>query len=286
VNGQVIVVNGTALEALSRSSAVRKLGTLVAQPMGTGPGAVAVKSDLTQWVYTNTDSNWTTRVHLGSAGSDRVVATIPSPNGNAFYQAFAWNASGVYFVKQATGLGGVGPFLEYIFPLAKFDLATGHMTDVSPVCNAYAVLSEGTMICRGVYSDPHLQVRTQSGLTFSIQMTVGTSGMNAAWWRVRVSSDNSRVIVGRDGASDPTINYQMAVAGLTDSKASAFGALDYLPDTWLPDGRVVAHHQCWAASMGGGTCNTALDGTYIFSANGSTRTLFYKLKTGEVVNYI
>jgi hypothetical protein len=278
VNGQVIVVNGTALEALSRSGAVRKLGVLAG-----GTGAVAVKPDLSQWVYTIADNSWTSRIHLGSAAGDRVVATIPSPDGNAFYQAFAWNASGVYFVRQATGLGGVGPFLEYVFPLAKFDLATGRMTDVSPVCYAYAVLAEGTMVCRGVYNDPHLQVRTQSGLTYSIQITTGT---NTAFARVHVSADNSRVIVSRNGATDPKVNYQMAVAGLTSSTASAFGPLDYIPDTWLPDGRLVADHWCWPSDIGGGPCNTALDGTYIFSADGSTRTFFYKLKAGQVVNYI
>ena len=286
VNGQVIVINGTALEALDRSGVARRLGTLAAQPGWTGPGAVAVKADLTQWVYTIADNNWTSRIHLGSAGGDRVVATIPSPDGNAFYQPFAWNASGLYFGRQATGLGGVGPFLEYVFPLARFDLATGRMAEVSPVCYAYAVLADGTMVCRGAYNEPHLQVRTTSGLTFSIQVTRGTTGMNAAYSRVHVSPDNARVIVNRDGSTDPVVNYQMAVTGRTDSSASAFGPLDYVPDTWLPDGRVVADHRCWLADSGGGPCNAALDGTYIFSANGSTRTFFYKLKTGEVVNYI
>jgi hypothetical protein len=38
--------------------------------------------------------------------------------------------------------------------------------------------------------------------------------------------------------------------------------------------------------MGGGTCSTSLDATYIFSADGTARTLFYRLKTGMVVNYV
>ena len=111
VNGEVIVVNGTALEALSRSGALRRLGTLAAVPSWTGAGTVAVKPDLTQWMYTIAGDNLTSRIHVGSAAGDRVVATIASPAGYDFYQAFAWNASGVYFSRQATGLGGVGPFL-------------------------------------------------------------------------------------------------------------------------------------------------------------------------------
>lgn len=282
VSGQVIVVNGTTLETLSRSGAVRKLGTLAGQPSGIDPG-VAVKPDLSQWLYTIPDDSWTSRIHLGSASGDRVVATIASPDGNQFYQAVAWNTGGIYFVRQATGLGGVGPFLEYHFPLVKFDLATARMTDVSPTCYEFAVLDEGTMVCRGTYNDSHLEVRTQSGLTFSIQMTIGT---DTAFARVHVSTDNSRLIASRDGNSGAALNYQMATAGLTDSAAKAFGPIDYVPDVWLPDGRVVADHQCWPADMGGGPCNTALDGTYIFSADGSTHTLFYRLKTGQVVNYI
>lgn len=285
-NGEVIVLNGTTLETLSRSGEVRKLGALAGQASWTGPGTVIVKPDLSEWLYTIRDDKLTSTIHLGGVGSDRVVATIPSPDGNSFYQPFAWNASGVYFVKQAVGLGGVGPFLEYIFPLAKYDLASSRMTDVSPVCYAYAVLADGTMVCRGVYNDPHLQVRAPSGLTFSIQVTIGTTGMDSAYWRVHVSPDNARVILSRDGAHDPVVNYQMAVAGLSDSSASAFGPLDYTPDTWLPDGRLVADHWCWPTDFGGGPCNAALNGTYIFSADGSTHTLFFRLKTGGVVNYL
>ena len=284
VNGQVIVVNGTTLEALSRSGSVRKLGTLAAEPSWSGPGVVAVKPDLSQWLYTVPESNWTSRVHLGTANGDRIVGTIASPDGNAFYQAYAWNAYGAYFEKQATGLGGVGPFLEYHFPLAKFEVATGRMTDITPTCYGFAVLSDGSMVCRGSYSDPQLQVRTQSGLTLTMKVTLGTTGLNAAYARVHVSPDNARVIISRDGSTDPTVNFQMVVAGLTDSAAVPFGPIDYIPDTWLPDGRLVADHWCYFDSHG--ACNSALDGTYIFSADGSTHTLFYRLKTGTVVNYI
>jgi hypothetical protein len=287
VGGHVIVVNGLLVESLTPPNTLKKLGTLAGQVTWNGVGTVAVKPDLSQWVYTVANTSWTSTIHLGTPTSDHVVATIPSPDGNAFYNAYAWNASGVYFLKEATGLGGAGPFLEYRFPLARFDLASGHMTDVSPTCYAYGVLDEGTLICRSQYLDSHLQVRTQSGLTLTMQVTLGTgTNTNAAFWHVFISADNSKLVATRNGSTDPVINYQMAVAGLTESAATAFGQLDFVADTWLPDGRLVADHMCVPSEWGGGACNSALDGTYIFSADGSTHTLFYKLKTGSVVGYV
>ena len=284
VGGHVIVINGTALESLTPPNTLRKLGTLAGPTEWLGPGTVAVKADLSAWLYTVPDSSWTSTIHLGTPDGDRIVATLPSPDGNAFYQPFAWNASGAYFSRQATGLGGAGPFLDYRFPLERFDVSSGRMTDVTPTCIAYAVLDEGTMICRSSFADSRLQVRTQSGLTISIQVTLGTgTGTNSAFWHVLVSPDNSRVVVTRNGAKDPTINYQMAVAGLTESTASAFGPLDFLSGAWLPDGRLVADHVCVPTEWGGGPCSGSLDGTYIFSSDGSTHSLFYKLKAGVVV---
>jgi hypothetical protein len=82
------------------------------------------------------------------------------------------------------------------------------------------------------------------------------------------------------------INYQMAIADLTSSTANAFGPLDYLPDAWLPDGRLVADHVCAYSGFGGGPCDARLDGTYFFSADGTSHTLFFKLTHGAVVGYV
>jgi hypothetical protein len=283
VSGRVVVVDGTTLEVLDRNGALRKLGTLATGPTFGEPGAVAVKPDLSQWVYTVADQAWTSRVHLGSAAGDRVIATIPSPDGNAYYQAYGWNASGPYFVKEATGLGGVGPFLEYHFPLVRFDVATGRMTDVSPLCYAYALLEDGGIVCRATYLDTHLQVRTQSGLSIAMQVTLGPAYQDFA--RVHVSPDSSRLVASRN-ASAGAVNFQIAVGALTDSTVTAFGPIDYIPDAWLPDGRLVADHLCWPAEMGGGSCNAALDGTYILSADGKSRTFFFKLVNSAVLGYV
>jgi hypothetical protein len=287
VGGQVIVVNGTALETLSRAGSIRKLGTLAATPNDTTPGTVAVKPDLTQWVYTVLDpTGLTSHIHLGSPTSDRVLVTIPSPDGYSFYQPYGWNSTGPYLVKQATGLGGVGPFLEYHFPLVKLDVATGHTTDVNPVCYAYGLLIDGGMVCRASGTDSHVQVRTQSGLTLTIQVSLGTTVSSSMFGRVHISADNSKLIVSRNATTGSAINFQMAVAGLTESTMTVFGPIDFIPDTWLPDGRVVASHMCWPAELGGGSCNASLDGTYVLSADGKSRTLFYKLVNSAVVGYV
>ena len=280
---RVLILNGTALETLAANGALRTLGRLAAAPMWTGPGTVAVKPDLSQWLYTVTDTSLTSFVHLGTPSSDRVVATVSSPDGYTFYPAYGWNVTGAYLSKQPTGLGGVGPFLEYHFPLVKFDVASGRMTDVSPVCYAYALLDDGGTLCRASSTDTHLQVRTQSGLTLTMQATLGAAYHDFA--RVHVTPDNSRLVLSRS-TSSTTVNYQMAVAGLTESTATPFGAVDFVPDTWLPDGRLVADHLCWPADMGGGSCNASLDGTYVFSADGRVRTLFYKLSNAGVVGYV
>ena len=48
-----------------------------------------------------------------------------------------------------------------------------------------------------------------------------------------------------------------------------------------------ADHFCWTMQGNGGRCDQSLDGTYIYSADGLTRTLFYKLAGGSsVVAYL
>lgn len=286
VADQVIVVNGTALEALNRNGTVTKLGQLVGVPEMLGAGSVAVNPELSQWLYAIRDDASTARIHLGTPTADTVIATLPSPDGNAFYRPFAWNASGVYMVRQPVGIGGAGPFLEYDFPLAKFDLTTGRVTDVSPQCIVHQVLDDGTMICGQPNVGGRIDVRSPTGQSNVIQVGTGVN-TDDNFIRVAVSPDGKRLVAGRNGAKDPVINYQMAVADLTASSAGAFGPLDYLPDAWLPDGRLIAHHSCVYSEWGGGPCNAGLDGTYFFSADGSTHSLFYKLTgSADVVGYV
>lgn len=289
VNDHVILLNGRILESLDRSGTVRKLGQLAPSLSGFDNGRVAVSPDLSRWIYTLTDSEFTTHIHLGTPTSDSEIAAVPAPARDTSYAGFTWNASGVYLTQQPTGLGGAGPFLEYRFSLAKFDLNSHKVTIVSPTCTVYAVLDDGTMICRRSFADGRIDVRSPAGQTHFIQMTIGGPANTTdafAYVKVAVSADNKRLIVGRNGAKDPVINYQMAVADLTSSAAGAFGPIDYLPDAWLPDGRVVGTHVCAYVDWGGGPCNASLDGTYFFSADGSSRTLFFKLTHGAVVGYL
>ncbi len=284
VDDHVIVRDGATLEALSRTGTLTKLGRLAVVPNQSGPDTVVLNPNLSQWLYATTDNNWTAEIHLGSATSDKIIATIPSPDGNAFYRPFAWNASGIYMVRQPVGLGGAGPFLEYHFALATFDMKSGHVADVAPSCIAYNVLDDGTMIC-GQASTANIEIRSPSGKVNVIKVATG-AGTDAAFIDLVVSSDNKRLLVARNGSKDPVINYQMAVADLTSSSAKAFGSLDYTPGAWLPDGRVVAAHACAYSGWGGGPCDTRLDGTYLFSANGTSHSLFFKLTHGSVVGYI
>ncbi len=289
VNDHVILLNGRILESLDRSGTVRKLGQLAPSLSGFDAGRVAVNPDLSRWIYTLTDSGFTTHIHLGTPTSDSEIAAVPAPATDTSYAGFTWNASGVYLTQQPTGLGGAGPFLEYRFSLAKFDLNSHKVTIVSPTCTVYAVLDDGTMICRRSFGDGRIDVRSPAGQTHFIQMTIGGPANTTdavAYIKVAVSADNKRVIAGRNGAKDPVINYQIAVANLTSATAGAFGPIDYLPDAWLPDGRVVATHVCAYVDWGGGPCNASLDGTYFFSADGSSRTLFFKLTRGAVVGYV
>ena len=79
------------------------------------------------------------------------------------------------------------------------------------------------------------------------------------------------------------VNYQMVAADLSSTNASVFGPIDFYPDAWLPDGRLVADHVCWTFQGDGGPCDASLDGTYIVSENGQSRTLFYKLAQSSFV---
>ena len=281
----VIVLNGRSLLALSRSGKVTTLGQLALTPDWVGPGTVTVDPGLSRWLYAIRDDNLTSKIHLGTPTSDKVIVTLPAPDENSYYQPFAWNRSGVYLVREAIGLGGAHPFLEYHFPLATLDMTTARVQDVSPRCIVYEVLDDGTMICGDPAGHGRIEVRSPSGQSRSIQIAIGGTayGYDSVYTRVAVSPDAKRIIAARNGAKDPVVSYQMAVAGLASSQTDAFGPLDYLPDTWLPDGRLVAHHECVWSGFGGGACDASLDGTYFFSADGTSHSLFYRLKRGSVV---
>lgn len=290
VQDNVIVLNGTTLDALDRNGKVTKLGQLAATPDWVGVGTVVVNPQLSQWLYVIRNDAMTTYIHLGTPTSDKVIATLPSPDGNSYYQTYAWIASGVYMVREPVGLGGAGPFLEYHFSLVKFDLTTDDVTPISPDCVVYQILVDGTMVCRGsIQAEGRLEIRSPSGGSNVIQVSIGNGTgdyTDTAFSRVAVSPDGKRLLAGRDGSKGSVSNYQMAVADRTSSNAKAFGPLDYLPDAWLPDGRVVADHTCFYSGWGGGPCNASLDGTYIFSADGTSHTLFLKLTSGGVVGYV
>jgi hypothetical protein len=288
VGGQAIVLNGTTLLAVAGDGSVRTLGHLTGAPEWNGPGTVAVNPSVTQWVYTIVDvTNLNAAIHLGSPASDRLIASLPSPDNNAFYQPFAWNSSGVYIVKEATGLGGVGPFLEYHFPIAKLDLTTGQVTIASPECVAEGVLDDGTLLCRTAAGG--VEVRSRSGASHVIQIgTSTTGGANGVYSRLTVTPDEKRFAAARNGNSNPNlINYQTVTANLSGSSVGAFGPADFYPDTWLPDGRLVGDHLCWSYQGNGGPCTQSLDGTYFISADGAARTLFFKLAQGaSVVGFV
>src|SRR5882672_1647812 len=284
--GQVIVLDGKTVQAVNPNGTVTNLGQLTATPEFVGLGTIVVNPQLSQWLYVTRDDASTTTIHLGAPTSDTVIATVPSPDGNAYYQPFTWNSSGAYMVREPIGLGGAGPFLEYRFPLAKFDLTTHRVTDVSPRCVAYQVLDDGTMICRSSNPGGSIEVRSPSGHSNLIQLARGGGASGDLYMSVVVSPDHKRMIAARNGVKDPVLNYQIAIADLTSSTANAFGPLDYLPDAWLPDGRVVADHRCAISEWGGGPCDASLDGTYIFSSDGASHTLFYKLASGVVVAYV
>ena len=282
--GHAIVINGQTLLAIAQNGKVSTLGHLAGKPEDTGPGTVAVNPTLTQWVYTLFDfSDFVSHIHLGSANGDRVIASVPPPSDATYYQPLTWNPSGVYMVKEPTGLGGAGPFLDYHVPLVTLDVGTGQVTAVSPECIGEDVLDDGTLLCRSRTAGGGLEVRSPNGSSHVVQVATGTSGMNGAYTRVVISADERGFIAVRNGSADPNVvNYQMAAADFTATKATTFGAIDFYPEAYLPDGRVVASHQCWSDS-----CSQSLDGTYVFSADGKSRSLFYKLALGVgVVAYL
>lgn len=278
----VVISNGTCLQLMNRGG-VATLAQLPVQPSGPGHDVLLGPDQAhTQWIYASIDGNQASHIHLGSSSGDTVIADIPSPDGNASWVPFDWNASGIYLVRQPTGLGGAGPFLDYRFEIAKLDRTTGRLVTISPSCLAYHVFDDGTLVCRS--STPgSIEVRSPSGQSHLIQATKGSSGVNAVFNRVAFSADGKRVMVARNGASDPVINYQMAAADLTASTASAFGTIDFVPDVWLPDGRVIADHMCVYSGWGGGPCDETLDATYVFSSDGASHSLFYKLASGAQV---
>ena len=284
VGASVIVLNGTCLQLMNRGG-VATLGQLPAPPSGSGHN-VLVSPDLTQWIYALVDASQTSHIHLRTPSGDTVIADIPSPDGNASWVPFAWNPTGIYLVRQPSGIGGAGPFIDFRFDIAKLDRSGGRLVAISPSCIAYRVFDDGTMVCRA--STPgNIEVRSPSGESHLIQLTSGTTGTNAAFNRVTFSGDGKRVIVARNGAKDPVINYEMAVADLTASTATSFGPIDFVPDTWLPDGRIIADHGCVNSGFGGGPCNEGLDATYVFSSDGASHALFFKLALGsQVVAYI
>ncbi|MDQ2960214.1 MAG: hypothetical protein M3R48_04095 [Candidatus Dormibacteraeota bacterium] len=265
-DGAVVVLDGVTLKTIAYAGAVQTMGTLVAAGDSSSVGGVVVSPDRSQWLYSVFSfSTLQSIIHLGSATSDRVLTTLTSPDGNGYLAPFAWNASGTWLDLNATGIGGAGPFLTYFFPLWRFDLSTFKATPVSPQCRIVALTNGGTELCE-----------SETGYT-----TVPPRGAPRAVAVARptafevLSPDGTRVALARNGGTSASESYQMATFAV-DSTVSDFGPADFVPTAWLPDGRLVATHSCIDAGFQGAPCDTSKNGTYIFSADRTSSTLFFR----------
>jgi hypothetical protein len=277
---EAVALNGLQLTAMGYDGETTRLGTLAGAAAGTTPDRVVLSPDLSQWLYTTTSDSQslTAQVHLGSATGDRIVATIPSPNGNGIFAPYVWNSSGVYLVLQAIGIGGAGPFLDYHFPLYRFDVGTGAVSQVEPACVAYEVLNSGAFICALNPSGPQQRTGLEFRSSGAQDQTVQVQGPFAA---VTLSPDASRLALVGLGGTSVDGEYQMKTARLTSPVLSDFGPPGYVPEAWLADGRLVARHMCLVASNAPTACDASNDGkTYIFAADGSRSTFFFKLGQG------
>ena len=276
---RAVALNGLVLTAMAYDGATTHLGTLVHAPSGF-TDQVVVSPDLSQWLYTTTSDtqSLTAQVHVGSASADHVVATLPSPDSNGIFAPYAWNSSGVYLILQATGIGGAGPFLDYHFPLYRFDVGTGAVSQVKPVCEAYDVLPSGALVC--ALSGGGSQMT--SGLTIR---SAGTADrvvpVQGPFAGVKLSPDSSRLSLVGLGGTSADAEYQVRTTVLTTPVLSDFGPPGYVPAAWLPDGRMVTRKMCLVADNSPTACDAARDGeTYIVTADGSSSTLFFKFGEG------
>ena len=139
------------------------------------------------------------------------------------------------------------------------------------------------MLCRTQTGG--LEVRSASGSSHTVQIgTSATGGGNGVYSRLTLSPDATRFVAARNGNSNSDlVNYQMATGALSGSSVTTFGPADFYPDAWLPDGRIVADHLCWDFQNNGGPCTASLNGTYFVSADGKSKTLFFKLAEGASV---
>lgn len=281
VDDEVVALNGLELEAMDYDGHATTIGVL-ASPPAPFAGTVVVSPDLTHWLYTTTPGqSLTAQIHEGSAGGDRVLATIPSPDNNGVFGPYAWNSTGVYVVLNATGIGGAGPFLEYHFPLYRFDLATGGLSKVVPDCYAYAVLASGTLVCAGRpgFAGGGLEIRFAGGRSTALPVQGQFAG-------VRVSRGEQRLALAYEGGTSTLPAYQIGVAALAATSLTAFGPAGYFPEAWLPDGRLIAEQSClFAYGPSPLPCESSpANGTRVlFSADGSSSTPFYKLSVSSRV---
>ncbi len=264
--GDVVVLDGTTLKTMAYDGTVQTIGHLVTVSGSASEGHLVVSPDRSQWLYSVDDYNTLdSAIHLGTASSDRVLTTLKSPDGNGLLVPFAWTANGPYLNLQATGIGGAGPFLAYYFPLWRFDLGTLQATPVSPRCPIVTFTTDGTAICRTA----GYTITAPGGPSHAVTVT----GESA---HVVVSPDGHRVALTRNGGSSTSVVYQMATFGIDESSAVDFGPPSFVPRAWLSDGRLVAAHECIDPGFQGAACDTSKDGTYIFSADGTSSTLFFR----------
>ncbi|MHB8717313.1 MAG: hypothetical protein ACYDAC_00255 [Candidatus Dormibacteria bacterium] len=269
VDNQVVVLDGITLEAVNYDGTVRQLGSLAA----TAHGAIVVSPDVTHWLYTVYAPQAASEVHEGSSAGDHVIRSIPSPDNNATYQPYAWNASGAYMVLTPTGLGGAGPFSPYHFPLYRFDVSTGATSGIAPACLAWAVLADDSLICSLTTAQSNLvglDERTSSGGDHQTHV-------DGPFDRLTLSADQTRFALAAKGGTSASPEYQVRVGQVGGADTSPFGAAGYRPTTWLPDGRLVEEAFCF-----GFTAQTTCDysqprSVVIYSADGSSSTPFYKV---------
>ena len=179
---------------------------------------------------------------------------------------------------QPTGIGGAGPFLDYHFPLYRFDLSTGTVSPAEPACVVYDVLTSGAFICALNPSGPQQRTGLEIRFSGTQDQTLPVHGPFAA---VTLSTDATRLALVGLGGTAVDAEYQMKTARLTSPVLSDFGPPGYVPDAWLPDGRLVARQMCLVADTSPTTCDASSVGkTDIFSADGRSSIFFFKLGQG------
>jgi hypothetical protein len=251
--GRIFVVGDDgSLKAIHRDGSVETLGSL-----GSGqPTGFAVSPDGKRWLWSTSDVNGLSQVHLAGDGlAPHVVAQLQTADKSV--RAYSWTTGSAFISHQPNGIGGYILFDGPFGPVDRLDPATYTAAPVQTGnCLFSDMAGDQTVACFPAGSDPNsraINIVRKDGTTKTLQLAMPRFAQEGDAY---FSRDGSLLSVG--GAANAATNNQPEQYG-TDVITTKDGSIKRLAvdgvrpsdemqgQSWLGDGSLIVFRPDGAA---------------------------------------